>query len=133
MARKGVPDEAANEVLGRFRELRLIDDQQFASDWVDGQQRRLRSSRVLRQELRAKGVDADLIDKAIDEGDPGADEAVARALLAKRAPALARLDPTVRYRRLAGLLARRGFSSALISRLLAELGAGHLADEVDDH
>ena len=35
------------------------------------------------------------------------------------------LDPVVRDRRLAGVLARRGFGSGIVSTVLAELRDGH--------
>jgi regulatory protein len=58
---------------------------------------------------------------ALDEPDVPDDEVAARALIAKRLPAMARLEPHVRTRRLAGQLSRRGFDGALVGRLLREL------------
>lgn len=135
LAKRRVPSEAAREVLDRLTEVGLIDDRRFATAAFDAQQRRQRSTRALRQELRTKGVEADVIDEASEAVDDGTDLAVARSLVAKRLPGLRRVPHEVRYRRLAGQLARRGFSSGVIGTVLRELprddseaGADGLAD-----
>lgn len=56
LAKKQVPDHAAAEALDRLTEVGLIDDQRFADAWFEAQQRRQRSTRALRHELRTKGV-----------------------------------------------------------------------------
>ena len=121
LAKKRVPPEAAEEVLDRLTEVGLIDDQRFAEAWFSSQQRRQRSTRVLRQELRTKGVDVEVVELASSAGDDDADLNAARALVAKKLPALGRLSHDVRYRRLAGQLARRGFGSGVISTVLRDL------------
>ncbi|HEY2549515.1 MAG TPA: RecX family transcriptional regulator, partial [Streptosporangiaceae bacterium] len=35
LSRRGIPEEAAEEVLGRFTDAGLIDDATFASAWVE--------------------------------------------------------------------------------------------------
>lgn len=124
LARKRVPAEVAEELLERFEELRLVDDRDFSRQWVAGQERRLRSTRALGGELRRKGVDTEIVAETLAEVDPETDETVARTLVAKRLPSLRGLDKTVRYRRLAGLLARRGFSAAVVARVVREALAG---------
>ena len=57
MAKKFVPAEVITEILDRFEEVGLVDDAQFAALWVEGQQRRMKSGRVLRQELRRMLID----------------------------------------------------------------------------
>ncbi len=128
-----MPAEAAEKVLDRLTDVGLIDDQRFADKWFEGQQRRQRSSRALRQELRTKGVDADVVDQAASSASDDADLTAARALVAKRLPAMQRLPHDVRYRRLAGQLARRGFGSGVISTVLRDLPRQGDADGPDDH
>lgn len=127
--RRGVPPHAAQEVLDRFTELRLIDDAGYAAGWVEGQQRRMTSRRALRQELGRKGVEAEVIDEALAQVDDDSEYAAALALAQKRARATVGLNREVRYRRLAGALARRGFSGSVTHRAVQEaLGA----DPCDD-
>ena len=121
MAKKGVPDDIAGAVLDRFEEVGLVDDAQFAGLWVEGQQRRMKSTRALRQELRLKGVDAEVIDEALADTADDAEYQAALALAQKKARSMERLEPQVRYRRLAGALGRRGFAPGLCHRVIAEV------------
>lgn len=133
LSARGVPEEAAAEVLDRFGELGLVDDAGFAQAWVEGRQRAGRSTRVIRQELRTKGVDADTIAETMEGLDPGADLRAAVAFAEKRARALAGVEPAVRYRRLAGALARRGFGPATVGQVLREvLGRSNDPVPLDD-
>ena len=129
LARKGVPEQIAEGVLDRFTEVGLINDAQFAHLWVEGQQRRMKSGRALRQELRAKGVEAAVIDEALAATADDADHQAALALAHKKMRTLGNLEPQVRYRRLAGALARRGFSAGLCHRVVSEVVEQHDLDE----
>ncbi len=123
MAKKDVPADIIDEVLDRFEEVGLVDDAQFAALWVEGRQRRMKSGRVLRQELRRKGVDDEVITEALDEAPDDADYEAALAFATKRVRGMAGLEPQVRYRRLAGALARRGFAPGLCHRVIGEVTA----------
>jgi regulatory protein len=121
LKRKQVPDDAARTVLDRMESVGLVDDETFARDWVESrQQRRHLSKSALRRELTAKGVERSEIDTALDVVDGEDELTAARALAAKKARSTVGLDGQVRYRRLAGVLARRGFSPSVASRVLAE-------------
>jgi len=121
---RGVPEDVAEEVLDRFEELQLVDDAGFAQAWAESRQRGGRSTRVIAQELRTKGVDAELVADTLAGLDDDADLQSARAFAEKRAASMRGLEPVVRYRRLAGALARRGFSPAVVSRVLREVTHG---------
>jgi regulatory protein len=100
--------------IERLTELEMLDDAAFAEAWLESRDRaRPRGERALRSELARKGVDRALIDRALDqrlEARPEADEAAARALLARHAGALGRVaDPRARRQRAYALLARNGF------------------------
>jgi regulatory protein len=100
----------------------LIDDQGFAHDWVESrQQRRNLSKTALRRELTAKGVNREQIDSALEEVDADDELIAARSLAAKKARAMAGLDVQVRYRRLAGVLGRRGFNPGVINQVVNEV------------
>ena len=130
MAKKAVPEAIIEAVLDRFEEAGLVDDAQFAGLWVEGQQRRMKSTRALRQELRLKGVDSEVIDEALAETADDADYQAALALAQKKMRSMGGLEPHVRYRRLAGALARRGFAPGLCHRVLSEVAV--VADDDAD-
>jgi regulatory protein len=120
LARKQVPEEVAGAVLDRLTEVGLIDDAVFARDWLAAGGRRQKSRRVLLGELAEKGVERELIDEAASELAAERDFEVARGFAARKVTALAGLEPAVRYRRLAGALARRGFSASVVAQVTRE-------------
>jgi regulatory protein len=121
LARKGVPGDAAEAVLGRFTEVGLIDDAMFSTMWVESRHRgRGLSGRALQQELRRKGVDEVTAREAVDSLDPQQEEATARSLVQRKLPSTRGLTPDARVRRLAGLLARKGYGAGLAFRIVKE-------------
>lgn len=122
LAAKEIPTEVASAVLDRLQEVRLIDDATFASDWVESRQRRRHLSvSALRRELKAKGVDSEHVDSAVSTLDAEDDYEAAIELARRRVRSMDGLAREVRYRRLSGLLARRGFSHGTVGRVLNEV------------
>src|SRR3954452_2178052 len=77
--RRGVRQDAAITVLDRFGEVGLIDDAAFARAWVSSRQAgRGLARRALRAELRAKGVDPDTAEQAVELVDDDDERAAAR-------------------------------------------------------
>jgi regulatory protein len=121
LQRRGVPEEAAEAVLGRFAEVKLIDDAMFANAWVESRHYgRGLSSRALAVELRHQGVPADDIKAAVGGLDPEQEVATARGLVARRLAATRGEPTSTRVRRLVGVLARKGYGQALAFRLVRE-------------
>jgi len=127
---RDVPADAAAEVLDRFTEVGLIDDAAFAQEWVETRGRGSGASR-LRQELRLKGVAEEHIAEAIRGRDDQADLTNARELATRKAATAKGLDRVVRQRRLTALLARRGYSSAVIRRVIGEVLQAETPDDDD--
>lgn len=119
---KNVPPAAIQAVLDRLEEVGLVDDAAFAVDWVTSrQQRRHLSRRALRRELQAKGVQSSEIDNALDHVDQDAELKSARDLIERKRAAMNGISRDVQYRRLAGLLSRRGFDTTVTTRVLADV------------
>jgi regulatory protein len=125
LARRDVPADLAERLLDRFTEVGLVDDEAFARSWVESRQRsRGLARRALAQELRRKGVDDETTRTALDDLDPADEEAAARALVRKKLRSLRGVDRTTATRRLAGLLARKGYPAAMAFAVVREeLGA----------
>ena len=114
LAAKNVPDDVAAQLLDRFEEVGLVDDEAFARSWIASRQPgKGLARRALAQELRRKGVDDEVARDALDEIDPADEEAAARALVRKKLRTLSRVDQTTATRRLVGMLARKGYPSGL--------------------
>jgi regulatory protein len=125
LRRRGVADGPAARVLDRLTDVGLIDDVAYAHAWVDTRQAgRGLGRRRLVDELRRKGVARDTIDEAIGQVDAATERATARALVARRLPQLTGLSREKQLRRLAGLLARRGYPGGLAREIVTEAVLG---------
>jgi len=121
LRRRGVPEEAAEAVLARFAEVNLIDDAMFAKAWVESRHYgRGLAARALGAELRQRGVASEDIETALSGLDPGQELKTARELVARRLASTAGMPVPVRMRRLAGVLARKGYSAGLAYRVVRE-------------
>jgi len=135
LVKRGVPDDAAETVLGRFTEVGLVDDRAFAAAWVDSRHAgRGLSRRALAAELRRRGVAGDVVGEAVAMVDADAEERAARQLVDRRLAATRRLDTEARLRRLVGMLARRGYPPGLALRVVRDALAaeGSAPGELDD-
>lgn len=121
LASRGVPDELGEQLLDRFEEIGLVDDAAFARLWVDGRRNaKGLARRALAQELRRKGVDDEVAREALDEVDPADEEASARELVRKRLRSMSQLETPVATRRLAGMLARKGYPPGLAFSVVSD-------------
>jgi regulatory protein len=121
LRKKDCPDDVATAVLDRMEEVGLVDDEAYAGMLVRSQQAgRGLATRALRQELRRKGVDDDTAAAALAEVDPHAEEERARLLVAKKLRTMSGLEPVVQTRRLAGMLARKGYDAEVTMRVVRE-------------
>ncbi|PSL01086.1 regulatory protein [Haloactinopolyspora alba] len=132
MVKKDVPDEVRAHVLDRFSEVGLIDDAAYARAWVGSRHNgRGLAKRALGHELRRRGVDPAVVDDAVEALPAEQEEQMARALVARRLPSTRRLDPVARTRRLASMLARKGYPAGLSYRVVREALAAEGVDEGD--
>jgi regulatory protein len=128
MRKREIPDEVAEHVLERFQDAGLIDDKAFADAWVESRHRgRGLARRALARELHHRGVEAELVTEAVALLDSEQEEETARELVRRRLPATRGLDRDKRIRRLAGMLARKGYSEGLALRVVRDA----LRDEGD--
>lgn len=121
LRRKGCPDDVAAEVLDRFEQVGLVDDEAYAQAFVRSKQAgRGLARRALTHELRAKGVDDEVVAAVLDEVDPEDERARAHELVAKKLRSMHGLDRAVQTRRLAGMLARKGYDGEVARRVINE-------------
>ncbi len=114
LARRGCDPRVAAEVLDRLTDVGLVDDAAYAHLLVQSRSRTNGLSGVaLRRELREKGVDEELATTAIGSLDDETERARAEELVAKKLRTMGGLDPQVQARRLAAMLARKGYPSGV--------------------
>ncbi|MCV7163375.1 recombination regulator RecX [Mycobacterium stomatepiae] len=126
LAKRGYPGDVSARVLDRLAAAGLVDDADFAEQWVRSRHARAgKSKRALAAELHTKGVDKETINTALAALDAGAERDRAEELVrAKLRRDTLGADDTRITRRLVGMLARRGYSQNLACEVvLAELNA----------
>jgi regulatory protein len=121
LRKRGVADEVAESVLGRFAEVGLIDDAAFARAWVESRHHsRGLAGSLLAVELQQRGVGAEDVQAAVETLGPDAEVETARRLVAKRIAATRGRPLPSRARQLVGLLARKGYPASLAYRVVRE-------------
>ena len=117
LAKRGYPDDVSTRVLDRLADVGLIDDADFAEQWVHSRLANARKGkRALAAELRTKGVDNDVITSVLGGINPAAERGRAEELVRKKLRRENLSDEAADARvtrRLVGMLARRGFSQSM--------------------
>ncbi len=128
LARRGISAEVAAEVLDRYDEVGMIDDAAFARAWVSSRHAgRGLARRALATELRQRGVDGDVAKAALGELDDDTEAETARALVERKLRST-RGEPDAVFRRLVGMLARKGYPPGVAIRAVKDALAAQSAD-----
>ncbi|MEO3742962.1 regulatory protein RecX [Plantactinospora sp. B5E13] len=137
LARKGISPEVSDQVLDRYDEVGIIDDAAFARAWVSSRhQGRGLARRALANELRQRGVDAETATEALGELDETTEAETARALVDRKLRSVTGTPDAV-FRRLVGMLARKGYPPGVAIRAVKEAlaerdaEAAEFADQID--
>ncbi|GAA0930799.1 regulatory protein RecX [Virgisporangium aurantiacum] len=151
LRKRGYDEDVISEVLDRYSDVGIIDDEAFAKAWVTSRHHsKGLAKRALAGELRRKGVSADDMGVALDELDGDAEIETARALVERRLRVerrrpggtgdgvgddrdAQRKAQAALIRKLVGMLARKGYPSGLAYRVVKEAmaddgGTGGLLD-----
>jgi regulatory protein len=114
LAKRGYPDDVSTRVLDRLADVGLVDDADFAEQWVRSRRANAgKGKRALAAELRTKGVDNEVITAALADIDgverQRAEQLVRDKLRRERLDG----DDAKVMRRLVGMLARRGYHQSM--------------------
>jgi regulatory protein len=116
---RGFNGAVVDKVIVGLKERRLIDDVAFAQYWRDNRLSfRPRSRRLIKLELRQKGVAIETADEVVENLD---DENAAYEAGFKKARVLSSSDYSEFHSRLSGHLQRRGFGYEIISSTVMRL------------
>jgi regulatory protein len=114
LRRHGIADEVAADVLDRYQDVGIVDDEAFAKAWVTSRHHgRGLARRALASELRRKGIGSDAAGAALEELDDQTQAQTARALVDHRLRTERRGTPDATFRRMVGMLARKGYPPGL--------------------
>jgi regulatory protein len=135
LRKHGYPDPAIDAALERLERAGFVDDEAFAEYWVrNREQFRPRGRYALRQELRQKGVESEVIEAALQELDES-DSAYRAAV--QRAGSWSGLDERSAFRKCSSFLQRRGFGYDVIREVWARIQSerttdGSVSEESED-
>jgi regulatory protein len=115
---KGYDTSLIEAVIARLKEEKLVNDLEFAKNWLDSRQRfRPRSKFLMKLELRQKGVAEQEIEQALQTSELD-DFELAMQAGRKLIPRYQRFDKLEFNRKLASALQRRGFSYSIVKECL---------------
>ena len=126
LAERNVPDDVAEAVLDRFEEVKLVDDADFADMWVRSRsQSRKLAKGALRRELAEKGIEAETAAVALEQLSDEAEESAARELVQRKLRGVTgfedRAERDKTTRRLASMLARKGYQPSQAFRIVGDV------------
>jgi regulatory protein len=126
LTKHGYDETVIEEILARLRRGGLVNDEDFAELWVENRSEfRPRGSRMLRQELRQKGITDQVIANTLDDLD---EDNLALKAARKKARRYRHLEWTEFRKKMYGFLARRGFHYGIISDVVPKIW-----EEVSSH
>ena len=128
LADKGYDEVVISRAVERLKNNRVLGDDEFARLWVENRSTfRPRSRRMLRYELRHKGVEENTIQLALDAIEDESELAYRAGI--RYARRLANLDWDTFRKKLAAFLGRRGFSygtaDPVVRRIWSEMQSEH--------
>ncbi len=118
LQRRGFDSDSIEATMARLKERGLVDDVAFAQFWKDNRGWfSPRSQRLIKLELKQKGVASDIIDQVVNTVD---DDSAYQAAVGKTR-SLPRTDYQSFRRRLGEYLRRRGFSYRVINHVVKQV------------
>lgn len=120
LIQKGFSTLEIDQVVLRLKRANLVQDQQFAKMWIENRNDyHPRSQRLMRYELRNKGVSEQMIESAL--ADSADDNELATRAASQYARKLNFQDRELFRKKLSAYLARRGFSYRTIAPIIGDL------------
>ena len=122
LQRKETPPYIIDAALERLDRLDFVNDRAFVEFWVENRDKfNPRGARALKNELRMKGVERDIVDELVDKDQ---DEELALRAARKKATSLAH-QPAIDYQtfrnKLGAFLQRRGFGYEVMTHAVKSL------------
>ena len=122
LKKEGFRDETVETIVTELIQSGHIRDRKFAEKWV---QRRLKSNprgrKLLKMELIEKGVDRKTAEQVVNEVNANDEESLALQIAEKQRKKYKHLSNQAAHRRLHGYLARRGYDSDLIMKIIQQV------------
>jgi regulatory protein len=120
LSKRGLSEALIDETINRLTSTGLVNDKAFARAWVENRNTfRPRGKSALQVELRRKGLDDEIVQSVLETSVD--EEALALEAARHYTRRLAGLERLEFRQKLAGFLARRGFSYSTIAPIVSEI------------
>ena len=123
LGRKRSQPDIVEQIITKLKEQKFLDDEEFARIWIESRNRsKPRSNRLLRLELKRKGIASEIVDRLTADGKrQSTDLELAKKIVSKKINKLRNAEKQEIYKKLGGMLARRGFDWETIKRAIDEI------------
>ena len=123
LRRKKASEEIINKIISRLKENNFLNDEEFAKWWIEQRTNfKPRSVRLIKIELKQKGIDKELIDETIDHLPSTIDDlSSAKKLIEKRISRYKNLTPDKKFQKIARYLSSKGFDYDIIKEIFKDL------------
>lgn len=118
LTKKKFDKDIITTILERLKELNLLNDEEFVRWWIEQRQTyRPKSKRIIKQELKLKGISQDLIDEIVEK-DSKDDFETALELFKKNQRKFENYKNQEYLKKVSEFLGRRGFNWDIIKKVL---------------
>ena len=122
LKREGFSEEAVETAVEELIDSGHIRDRKYAENWVVRRQKsNPRGKTLLKHELLDRGVDRETVEQVVAKVETEDEAVLALQIAQKRVKQYRQLPVHVAKRRLHGFLARRGFGSDIVRRVLEQI------------
>ncbi|MFA6216249.1 MAG: regulatory protein RecX [Candidatus Omnitrophota bacterium] len=123
LKKKQFPETVIQETVSFLKDKKFIDDGVFAREWIGSRIKKPMGFRRLREELKRKGIDKEIIDSQLEEIKKGYDEkGIVAEVISNKLHSFKGQDAQKAKRRLYAYLLRRGFSPDIIIEAVNRAG-----------
>jgi regulatory protein len=114
--------QTIEKTISFLKDKGFIDDDYFAKAWIESRLKKPLGLKRLKQELKLKGIDNQIIERQIQQIKKNySEEDVVLEIACKKMEKLKGVEPQKAKRRLFSYLLRRGFSSDIVMDVLNQL------------
>jgi len=118
---KKFPEETTKRVISFLKEKRFIDDTLFAKAWLDSRLKKSLGLRRIRQELKLKGVDKEIVEEQINNIKSYSETETVSEIAKERLIKLRGIEQRSAKAKVYGYLIRRGFAPEIVVDTLNQL------------
>lgn len=123
LKRKKFPEEIIDSAVKTLKEFNYVNDREFSKMFVETRfSARPCGRKLIEYELTGKGIEEKIIRDTCEEAFSGNKEhELASALAVRKLSMYGKVDLKTKWKRLFGLLCRRGFQPGMVNEILSEI------------